>query len=461
LTHDLGMTSLDHNYAKLRDGVTGAVVLRTDDGFDRARSCWNLSVDQRPVAVVEAAGVKDIQAVVRFAAREGLRVAPQATGHGSESLGPLDGALLLKTSRMRAVAVDPDGRVAHVQAGALAGDVAGAAGTHGLAPVLGLSPTVGAAGLALVGGIGWLSRSHGLACNNVRALDVVLASGEARRVNAGSDPDLFWALRGGGGRSAIVTSVELAAHPVAEASGGMLVWPAERARDVLERFGEITADAPEELSLVFRYIAMPDVDPVPPPLRGRKIVTIIAAHLGDQREGARQLEPLRQLGGSLVDTLKAIEPGELVRLAGDPEQPAPARGAGFMLGGLTGEAIDVLGQLIGSDALSPLGMLEIRHLGGALARPPQDHGALGSLSGAYSVFASGAADSASAAAAVDDRLDDVRARLDPWAAGKVLMSSARAGTDPARGFDPDAWTRLRAIEREHDPDGLILSNREP
>jgi FAD/FMN-containing dehydrogenase len=435
-------------------------VLPGDDGWELARSCWNLSVDQRPVAVVEAAGSDDVQAAVQFAAREGLRVAPQATGHGAELLGSLDGALLLKTSRMREVTVDPAAGTARVQAGALAGAVADATGADGLAPVLGLSPTVGVTGLTLAGGIGWLSRQHGLAAGNVTALDVVLASGEARRVDAENDPDLFWALRGGGGRSAIVTSLELVAHPEPEIHGGMLVWPAERASEVLSRFHELTLDAPESLSLVFRYIAVPDIEGPPPPLRGRQIVAILAVHLGAQSEAARFLARLRELGGGLVDTFKAIEPAELVRIAGDPEAPSPARGAGFMLADMTRETVDVIAQSIVSGALSPLSVFELRHLEGALAQPSPGHGALGALSGSYSVFAGGVADSASAATTVDDRLDAVSARLSPWVAAQVLLSSAQAGTDRAKGFDSESWERLRGVERGYDPDGLILSNRE-
>lgn len=433
-------------------------MLPADDGWDRARSSWNLAVDQRPAAIVEAAGPEDVQAAVQFAARGGLRIAPQSTGHGSELLGPLDDALLLKTSRMREVAFDPATGVARADAGARAGDVADVAGAHSLAPVLGLSPTVGVVGLALAGGIGWLSRAHGLAANNVTAFDVVLPSGERRRVDAANDPALFWALRGGGGRSAIVTSLELVAHPVPELFGGMLVWPAERVGDVLARLHELTLEAAEGLSLVFKSIAVPDIDGPPPPLRGRRVVAIIAVHLGGEPDCVTQL---RELGGALADTFKPIAPAELVRVAGDPEDPAPARGAGFMLGEMTSETVERLAQAIASDALSSLSVLEVRHLGGALARAPEGHGALGTLSGSYSVFAGGVADSADSREAVDRGLDAVRAALDPWVVPQVLLSSARAGTDPAQGFDTAAWARLRAIERTYDPDGLILSNREP
>jgi FAD binding domain len=452
------MTSIDQKYAELRERVQGAVVLPGDEGWDEARGCWNLSVDQRPAAVVEAASPADVQAAVQFAAHRGLRVAPQSTGHGSEVLGALEGALLLKTSRMRGVSLDADSGLARVGAGALAGDVAGAAGAQGLAPVLGLAPTVGVTGLALAGGIGWLSRTHGLAANNINALDVVLASGERRRVDADNEPDLFWALRGGGGRSAIVTSLELRAFRLPELYGGLAMWPAERLGDVLALFHELTLDAPQELSLVFRFIAVPDVEGPPPPLRGRKIAAVVAVNIGGEPDCVARL---RALGGALVDTFNPIEPADLVRVAGDPEDPAPARGGGFMLDTITDETVETVARAVGSNALSSLTVLELRHLRGALASPPEGHGALGGLSASYSVFGGGMAASATSGAAVDRALDALQETLASWTAPQVLLSSARAGTDPAQGFDADTWTRLREIEREYDADGLILSNREP
>jgi hypothetical protein len=458
LGHPVGMTSIDHQYAELRDGIRGAVTLPGEEGWDAARRSWNLSVDQRPAAVVDAASADDVQAAVQFAGREGLRVAPQSTGHGSEALGALDGALLLKTGRMRNVSADPDAGRAKAEAGARAGDVAAAAGAHGLAPVLGLSPTVGVTGLALAGGIGWLSRTYGLAANNVTGLEVVLASGERKRVDSETEPDLFWALRGGGGRSAIVTSLELRAHRLTELYGGMLVWPAERVDDVLALYRELTLDAPDALSLVFRFIAIPDIEGPPPPLRGRKIVALLAVNVGGEPDCLAQL---RALGGTLADTFKPIEPTELVRVAGDPEDPAPARGSGFMLATLAEGAVQRLVDSIGSADLSPLTILELRHLGGALARPPEDHGALGALSGTYSVFAGGVADSPDAAAAVSAALDTLAKTLGPWEAEHALLSSAAGGTDPASGFDAESWARLREIELRYDPGGLILSNREP
>jgi len=441
--------------------VRGRVVLPTHAGWDEARQGWNLAVDQRPAAVVEAADAEDVHAVVRIATQTGLRVAPQSTGHGAEALGPLDGALLLKTSAMRDIAVDPGARVAKVGAGALAADVAAAAGEHRLAPVLGLAPSVGVAGLTLGGGIGWLSRSYGLAANNVRALDVVLASGERRRVDADAEPELFWALRGGGGRAAIVTALELELHPVDQVSAGMLVWPAEHVGEVLGRFRAWTQQAPESLSAVFRYLAVPDLEEVPPPLRGRRVVAIIAAHLGTEADGRALVEPLRASGETLVDTFGPVGPGDLVRVAGDPDQPAPARGDGFLLDDLTVELVEAIAGLVSGDALAPLGVLELRHLGGALGRAPAGHGALASLAAGYSFFAGGPAFDDPTRVAIGDRIDGLRTRLAPWTARQALLNVAAAGVDVSLAFGADAWERLRHAGDEYDPDRLLLVAHDP
>ena len=445
------------SFEDLRQAVRGAVVVPGDDDWDRARASWNLAIDQRPAAVVAADGVEDVQAAVRFAAAERLRVAPQATGHGSETLGSLEGALLLKTIGMRQVDVDVSSGVARAQAGALAGDIANVAAAHGLAPVLGLASTVGAIGFTLNGGVGWLSRRHGFACHNLRAIDVVLSNGECRTVGPDNYPDLFWALRGGGGRTAIVTGIEVQAHAVPELHGGAVMWPADRAREVIEQFVALTSDAPNELSIVFRYLAVPDVDGPPPLLRGRKLVALIAVNLGPEPE---QFAAFRAIGDSVIDTLGPIEPAQLVHIAGDPEEPIPSRGAGFLLDVLPADAPDAVADLISSGSLSSLTVFELRHLGGALASQPSDHGAIGSVAAAYSAFGGGAAVSADAVAAIDADNALVREQLGAWCSSRALLSSAAAGTNPASGFDPDAWQRLQAIEREYDPDRLILGNRE-
>ncbi|WP_037410382.1 FAD-binding protein [Candidatus Solirubrobacter pratensis] len=410
--------------------IEGRAVLPGDAAWDEARRSWNLAVDQRPAAVVEAAGPADVQALLRA----GVRVAPQATGHGSELLGPLDDVVLLKTSRLREVSMS--GAVLRAGAGALAGAAADAASAHGRAPVLGLAAGVGVAGLALGGGTGWLSRAYGLACNNVRAFDAVLASGEAVRVDAAHEPELFWALRGGGGRGAVVTAIELETHPV-DVSAGMLTWPAERAAEVLEQFRRWTSDAPEALGAVFRRIALPD----------GPIVAVVAAHLGTEADGRRALEPLR--GAMVSDSFGPVAPADLVRVAGDPEQPIPTRGDGFLLRELDVEALAAV-----LEDPEPIGVVEVRLLGGALRRAPDGHGALGSLDAAYSIFCGGMA-----VDGLPERLAEVRERLAPWASPQELLTAAARGADPARAFGAD-WERLERVRREYDPDARIVTTHD-
>jgi FAD/FMN-containing dehydrogenase len=458
--HPGAMTTQDRaDIAALRDAVRGRVVLPEDEGWDAARAAWNLAVDQRPAAVVQAAGPEDVQAVVDTARGAGLRVAPQSTGHGSELIPSLEGAVLLKTSAMRGTEVDAGSGVARVEAGVLAGDVAAAAGEHGLAPVLGFAPSVGVTGLTLGGGVGWLSRSYGLACNNVHALEVVTTSGERRRVDADNEPELFWALRGGG-RFAIVTALEIEVHPVAEAFAGMLIWPAERAPAVLEQLRRLVADVPESFSAVFRYLAVPDIEAAPPPLRGRRVVAVAAAHLGTEADGRGLVEPLRSAGEALVDTFAPVGPADLVRVAGDPEDPVPARGDGFLVNELPDALAEQVSELIAQDALAPLGVFELRQLGGALARASDDHGALGSAQAAFSVFASGAVMGPDDPPAIDARLAELRERLAPFAAERELLTLARLGTDPARAFDDDTWARLRRARDAYDPERLVLASHD-
>jgi FAD/FMN-containing dehydrogenase len=445
------------SFETLHDAVQGAVFLPGEEEWDRARASWNLAVDQRPAAVLEAESVEDVQAAMRFATTHGLRVAPQATGHGSETLGSLEGALLLKTSRLRWVDIDSSAGVARIGPGTLASQIADAASAHRLSPVLGLAAVVGAVGFSLNGGVGWLSRRHGFGCNNVRALDVVLSNGETRHVDADSEPDLFWALRGGGGRVGIVTGLELKAHAIDELHGGAVMWPAERAGEVLEQFVSLTADAPDELTLVFRYVSIPDIDGPPPALRGRRLVALIGANLGPE---PAQFAAIRALGDPVVDALGPIEPAQLVRIAGDPEQPIPARSAGFLLDTLPADAAATAAELIESQSLPALTVFELRHLGGALARGSADHGVLNSVSAHYSVFAGGGAVSAEAIASIDADNARLRERLEPWASSSTLLSAAPAGSDPSSAFDGQTWERLQAIEREYDPDRLILSNHE-
>jgi hypothetical protein len=449
----------------LRSEIAGRVVVPGDAGWDEARRSWNTSVDQHPAAVVEATSVADVQATVRHARGAGLRVAPQATGHGSEALGltTLRGAILLRTSGLDAVVVDPATRRATVGAGARADTVADVAGAHGLAPVLGLAASVGVAGLSLGGGVGWLSRLHGLAANQIVALDVVTAAaGDALRVDAEHEPDLFWALRGGGGRFAIVTGLEVALHPVAGATAGMVAWPAERTGEVLELLRGWAPGAPDHASAVLRVLSLPPLDVIPEPIRGRRIVALVAAHIGPAAEAQALLAPLRDgVDAPLMDTFGPVAAADLPRVAGDPEEPGPARGDGFLLDAFTPELAAAFAALVADDAVAALSVMELRQLGGAVGRSPSDGGgALSSFDAGWSFFAGGFAGDDGARAAVETALADVRTRLAPWIADRALLSSSSGGIDPATGFDPQSWERLVGVRDAYDPDRVILANHD-
>ena len=209
-----------------------------------------------------------------------------------------------------------------------------------------------------------------MAANQVVAFEVVTAAGDALRVDAEHEPDLYWALRGGGGRFAIVTGLEVALHPVAEATAGMAAWPAERTGEVLEVLRGWAADAPEHASAVLRVLSLPPLDVIPEPIRGRRIVAVVAAHLGPAAEAEALLAPLRgAVDAPLVDTFGPVGAAALPRVAGDPEAPGPARGDGFLIDELTPELVEAFAAVVADEAVAALTVMELRQLGGAVGRP--------------------------------------------------------------------------------------------
>jgi FAD/FMN-containing dehydrogenase len=232
-----------------------------DEGFETARLPWNRSVDQRVCAVVELEDAADAAAVVRCARLAGLSLATQPSGHGAST--ELDGAILVRTAQLRGLEIRPDERLARIEAGVQWGQVLAASSKHALTGLAGSSPVVNATGFCLGGGLSWFGRRYGYAANNVRALDVVDADGARSRVTADSDPDLFWALRGGGGDFALVTAIEFGLFPAPQLYGGRVLWQAARAEEVLSAFRDITADAPEELSLWFQHLQFPPFPELP------------------------------------------------------------------------------------------------------------------------------------------------------------------------------------------------------
>ena len=362
------MNTVVTEIATLRELTTGPVSFPGDEHYDTARRAWNLAVDQRPAAVVLAQHVDDVVATVRFARENGFRVAPQATGHGACTIGDLGDTILLRTADLRGVIIHPRQAIARAEAGAQWQDVVGAAAVHGLAAMHGSAPDIGVVGYSLGGGLGWYGRKHGLAANHVTAIELVLADGELRRVDACNDPELFWGLRGGGSFG-IVTAIEMELLPIEEAYAGWLIFPWERSREVLGAWAAWTRETPETVTSVGRILQIPPIPEIPEPLRGRQLVVIEATFLESEKEASRLLEPLRALGPEL-DTFATVPQTALMELHQDPPSPVPGIGHHAIVETLPETALDAFVGAAGPGSGSAMVSVELRQLGGALARRP-------------------------------------------------------------------------------------------
>jgi FAD/FMN-containing dehydrogenase len=394
-----------------------------------------------------------------LARQRGLRIAPQGTGHNASPLGPLEDTILLKTERMRGVHIDPEQRLARVEAGAVWLEVVEAAAPHGLAALAGSSPDVGVVGYTLGGGMSFIGRKYGLSANAVRAIELVTADGRSVRVDREHEPDLFWALRGGGGSFGVVTAIELELFEIDHAYAGVLFYPIERGSEVLHAWSELTqSDAvPDELTTVGRFLRLPPIPNIPEELRGKSFVIVEAYHVGDRAQADQLLAPLRALG-PINDTIATVPIPALSHLHMDPEQPVPGVGDGLMLAELQTAAVDAFVEAAGEPAEFPLLTVELRHLGGALGRPHASHGALSSIDAQYSLFGAGMVPVPELEARVRAQLQAVKAALGPWTASHMYLNFAEAEGDPARFWTEQAYHRLRRIKAAVDPDDLIRSN---
>jgi FAD/FMN-containing dehydrogenase len=429
-----------------------------DDGWDSARAAWNLAVDQRPAVVAQPANADEVAEAVSFARENGLRVAAQADGHGAGAVGELgDDTLLLKTRRMNGAEVDPGARRARVGAAAKWRDVGDPASAEGLAPLVGSSAEVGIVGYTLGGGHGFLGRKHGLACNSVTAVELVTADGQVLRADRENKPDLFWALRGGGGSFGVVTALELELFPVPELYAGMLAWPWERSADILHAWREWLPGLPDELSTWARILQVPPLPDVPEVVRGRQLVVVEAAYFGGEDGGAELLRPLRELGPEL-DTFAMVPPAALGYLHMDPEDPVPFVGGGQLLDELPSAAIDAVVEAAGPNSGSPLLSLELRQLGAALATAPPDAGALATLDHASLMFAAGMVMDAEMGAAVARQVEMVTKALSPWDAGVQYANFLETPGDMGECFPPETYERLQHVKSHYDPDDLFRAN---
>jgi FAD/FMN-containing dehydrogenase len=436
--------------------IRGRIATAADSDWDDARTAWNLAADQQPFAVAFVESADDISTVVGFARDNGLRVAPQGTGHGAVPLGSLDEAILVKTTRMTRIELE-DGR-ARVEAGALAADLGQEAAKSGQSFLPGTSPNVGVTGYTLGGGLSWLSRKYGWACNSVTAIELVTANGDALTVDAVTNPDLFWALRGGGGGYALVTALHVELVPVSEVYAGALVFPPGLAADGIRAYRDWTADAPEEAGSLVRLLNLPPIPDIPEPLRGKKWVAITAACVGDREQGEKTIAPLREIGEPVLDTFEQIPATGMTRIAMDPEPPVPGLAHHRLLAELPDDAISAFVAVAGPDSGAPLLLAELRHLGGALRRPAKNGGALEKLDEEFVMMGIGMLMDPALREPIDGALDALADAMGPWSAERGLFNYAERPCHLDALLPAEICERLAQVKRSWDPDDRILAN---
>ncbi|KRF01521.1 FAD-linked oxidase [Nocardioides sp. Soil777] len=443
----------------LRGLAGGAVHLPGDPLYDESRMPWNLQVDECPAAVAYPADAHEVARIVRAAAASGLRVAPQGTGHGAPPLaGRLGDAVLLRTSAMTGLRVDAASRTARAEAGVLWGDVIARAGKVGLAGMHMSSPGVGVVGSSLGGGVSWYARQHGLQCSAITAVELVLADGTFVRATEDQDPDRLWAARGGHGGFGVVTALEFDLLPIRTVYAGMLAWDWRHAQRVLTAWGEWTADAPESVTSVARIFQVPDEEWMPPDIRGRRLVMLDAVAVGDAEAAARALAPLRALGPE-TDTFAEVPAADIAHLQLDPQEPTAVYANSVLVHGLPPDAVDALIATAGPGSGSQLLFVELRQLGGALARPAPRGGALDHLDGSFLVLGVGL-DVGTGWSAVREDATRVLDSLAPWTSRASYLSMAYEAA-ARRGWSPAAYERLHRIRRAADPNGLFLAPQRP
>nr|WP_246315689.1 FAD-binding protein [Kineococcus aurantiacus] len=427
-----------------------------DASYDDARRPWNSAVDQRPAAVVHPASTAEVAAVVRAATALGLRVAPQGTGHCAAAVQDLGDAVLLRTSALTGVEVDPDGLTVTVGAGTLWDEAVTAAAAHGLAVLHGSSPDVGVVGYCLGGGIGWYARALGMAAHSVLSAEVVLPDGSVVRAGEGpgEDADLLWALRGGGGFG-IVTRLTLRAHRFSTACAGMLVWDAARVEEVLPAWAAWAADAPVEVTTSFRLLRMPPLPSVPEVFRGRHLVLVDGAVLGGAGHAEQVLAPLRALGPEM-DTFADVPVASLTRLHMDPEGPTPVVSRSVLVREFPAEAARAFLDAAGPGSGTALLGAEVRQLGGRLAEPSPT-AALSHLKGAFLVFGGSLALDEDGHRAGWDSATRLLEAVAPWSDGATYPNFTEEPGETSRAFTPQAWERLQQLKERYDAGAAVVT----
>jgi FAD/FMN-containing dehydrogenase len=438
------------------DGISGRVIRSDDAEYDKARTSFYGGIDRRPAAIVRVADADDVARVISLVRERGTEFVVRSGGHGVAGYALPDGGIVLDLADMRALDIDAERRTAWAETGLTAGEYTAAADAHGLATGFGDTGSVGIGGLTLGGGVGYLVRKHGLTIDDLRAADVVTADGQLRRVDAQTEPDLFWAIRGGGGNFGVATRFQFRLHPVGTIVGGMMMLPATA--EVIRSFIELAEAAPEELSTIANVMPAPPMPFVPAEHHGKLVVFAMLCYAGDVEAGERAVAPFRALATPIVDMVKPSRYPEMYPPE-DPDYHPIATGRTLLIDSVDRGVADTIVERLNAGN-APMRVAQLRVLGGAVARVPVDATAFAHRRSRIMVNVAALYESPDQAALHEPWVTGFAAALKQGDSGCCVNFLADEGAARVRDAYPGkTWDRLRSIKRRYDPTNLFRLNQ--
>jgi FAD/FMN-containing dehydrogenase len=443
-------------------GFSGRLLRPDDPDYDEARSVFNAMIDRRPALIARCATAGDVAAVVDLAREENLPISVYGGGHGVTGSAVVDAGVCVDMRGMKRIDVDPEAKTARVEGGAVWSEIDAATQEHGLAVTGGRMSTTGIAGLTLGSGSGWLERKIGFTCDNLVAAEVVTADGRQVTASEDENADLFWGLRGGGGNFGVVTAFHFRLHEVGPiVLGGMLMYPAEMARDLTRNFRDFMADAPDEVGAAIAYISAPPLDFVPEPVRGQPVAGVVICYAGDVEEGEEAVRPLREFGPPALDMVQPMPYVAVQSLleGGNPKGMHNYWSADF-LAELPDEAIEVLvGKA--TKPVSPMSQIILMPGGGAISRVDEDATAFGQRTAPFNIhYLSMWPDPADTERNIA-YTRDIASAMKPWTTGRAYLNflgDEGIGRVEA-AFGTEKYRRLQALKDEWDPENLFRHNQ--
>jgi len=446
-------TRLEPHAAELAGQISGSILGPADADYDSARAVYNGLVDRKPALIVRCRTTKDIAAALAFARREGLEVSIRGGGHNVAGRAVTDGGVMIDLAEMKGIAIDPDRSIATAEGGVIWAELNAAAAEHGRAVTGGVISTTGIAGYTLGGGLGWLMAKYGLAADNLLAVELVTAEGDVLDVDATSHPDLFWALRGGGGNFGVATSFTYRLHPLEMIVGGLVAHPIDAAPDLLRFYRDAVADASDDLSVFAGLVHAPDGS-------GAKLAALVVFHTGDAGEAERELEPFKTWGSPLVVEVGPM-PYPVMNTILDAGYPAGALNywLSSFAGGLPDELIDIAAEQF-STVPSPMTAILLEHFHGAVTRVGVTETAVPHREEGWNLLIPSVwTDPAETEANISWTRETFAALRPHFGTGRWLNYLGDDQADDAirAAYGPN-YDRLREVKRRYDPDNVFHLN---